>query len=85
MSVLVIGNHYWGHGEDLKEAKRNFQREGGKLSLGYNIVEFADGVKFDGVNQLGQVFWKDEKWCEDGVRELREPKVTEVKPRGTRK
>ena len=83
MTVLVIGNHYWGHGADLKEAKRIFQNQGGKLSHGYSIVEFTDGLKFDGVNQLGQVFWKDEKWTEGA--EVREPKITEVKPRGTRK
>lgn len=80
MSVLVIGQNHWGHGADLKQAKRIFTNEGGKLSNGYAIVEFTDGLKFDGVNQLGQVFWKDEKWTEG--TEVREPKITQVKPRG---
>jgi len=77
MTVLVIGNHYWGHGKDLADAKKIFTKEGGKLSLGYTIVEFTDGVEFDGVDQMGGVHWKDTQWTEGA--EVRSPKMTEVK------
>ncbi|ASR77192.1 hypothetical protein KIV66_gp85 [Mycobacterium phage MyraDee] len=71
MSVLVIGQHYWGHAEDLAGAKAKFRKLGGKLSLGYTIAEFPEGLEFKGVDQLGRVFWSG-----DG-----EPTVTEVNPK----
>ena len=79
MSVLVIGNHYWGHGSDLADAKKIFTNHGGRLSLGYTIVEFTDGIEFDGVDQMGGVHWRDKQWVEGA--EVRSPKMTEVKPR----
>lgn len=78
-TVLVIGNHYWGHDKDLESAKKNFTSQGGKLSLGYTIVEFTDGIEFNGVDQMGGVHWKDEKWTEG--TEPREPKVTDIPAR----
>lgn len=74
MSVLVIGQHYWGHGSDLAAAKRQFRLEGGELSRGYNVVEFGEGLTFEGVDGLGQVYWKG-----DG-----RPTITEHPSRGRR-
>lgn len=82
-SVLVIGNNFWGHGADLAQAKKTFTNHGGRLSLGYTIVEFSDGLKFNGVDQMGGVHWTDEKWTEGETP--RDPKMTEVKPRGKSK
>jgi hypothetical protein len=74
MSVLVIGNHYWGHAEDLATAKKNFRQQGGQLSLGYSIFEFGS-LEFRGVTQMGYIQWKG-----DG-----EPVVTEVPPKGKKR
>lgn len=78
-SVLVIGQNRWGHGSDLSEAKRIFRKQGGKLANGYTIVEFSDGLKFNGVDQMGRVHWKDEKWTEGAT--VRDPNITEVQPK----
>jgi hypothetical protein len=72
MSVLVIGQHYWGSADDLAGAKKNYRAEGGRLSNGYAIVEFGPDLTFTGVDMLGQVHWTG-----DG-----EPTVTQVAPRG---
>ena len=75
MSTLVIGQHYWGHGKNLTEAKRNFKAEGGQLSKGYMIFVFDDGQQFKGVNSFGMVSWHND----DGSD--REPQATEVPAR----
>lgn len=71
MSILVIGQHYWGHGNTLAEAKKNFREEGGILSKGYAIIEFRPGLTFKGVNSYGFYTWSGGG----------EPTITEVKPR----
>ena len=76
MSVLVAGNHYWGHAEDLAGAKKNFKKEGGQLSRGYVIFEFPPELKFTGVDMIGQVHWERDPEHADI-----EPKVTEVRAR----
>lgn len=58
MSTLVIGNHYYGHAEDLAQAKKNFTKHGGRLSLGYTVFEFAEDQEFAGVDDMGYVHWK---------------------------
>ena len=75
MTVLVIGNNVWGHAEDLKKAKQNFTAHGGRLSLGYTVVEFDEGQRFAGVDQMGYVHWHND----DGSD--REPKSREIKAR----
>lgn len=71
--TLIIGQHAWGYSADsVAVAKRNWQNNGGRLSLGYTRVTFMDGQTFAGVDQLGRVHWDG-----DG-----EPVVTEVQPRG---
>lgn len=75
MTVLVIGNNYWGHGQTLVEAKKNFRRFGGQLSLGYTVVEFDADQEFDGVDQMGYVHWRNA----DGSD--REPQSREIKAR----
>ena len=76
MSVLVIGQHYWGHGHDLAQAKKQFRLEGGVLSLGYMIFEFPAELTFTGVDMIGQVHWeRDEKHADI------KPTVTDIKPR----
>ena len=72
MSVLVIGQHYWGHGKDVAEAKKIFKQQGGVLSNGYAIVDFGDDLEFEGVNPIGYVLWKGEG----------DPKVTQIPPKG---
>lgn len=76
---LVIGNHYWGRGNDLATAKKNFREQGGQMSKGYTILEFGPDQEFMGVDPVfGQVSWKND----DGSD--REPKATEVKPKVSR-
>lgn len=58
--IVVIGNHYWGKGETLAEAKKQFRREGGRLSLGYTILDFGTDLTFKGVDQMGRVYWEGE-------------------------
>jgi hypothetical protein len=74
MSVLVIGQHVWGHADDLATAKRNFGQHGGRLSRGYTIAEFPAGLTFEGVDQLGRVFWSGQG----------EPVIKEIAPRRQR-
>lgn len=69
--IVVIGNHYWGVGKTLEKAKAQFRREGGRLSLGYTVLDFGTDLEFTGVDQLGRVYWEG-----DG-----RPVETEVKPR----
>ena len=69
--ILIIGNHYWGKGETLEKAKAQFRREGGRLSLGYIILDFGDDLEFKGVDQMGRVYWNGEG----------RPTETEVAPR----
>jgi hypothetical protein len=57
--VAIVGYHYYGHGADLKEAKKNFREEGGSLSDGYFIYEFPEGLKFLGVSGMGYVEWRN--------------------------
>lgn len=58
ITVVVIGHHYWGKGETLPEAKANFRRFGGRLSLGYRILEFDAETEFLGVDDMGYYRWK---------------------------
>ena len=71
MSVLVIGQHYWGHGADVAAAKKIFKNQGGVLSNGYAIVDFGDDLEFEGVDHMGTVSWSGGG----------EPKVTQVPPK----
>lgn len=51
--VLVTGNRRWGAGDTLAEARKNWQRQGGRISDGYTIVTFDDATEFHGVDQMG--------------------------------
>lgn len=75
MTVLVIGQNYWGHSDTLDKAKAQFELGGGTLSKGYMIVKFTPEQKFTGVDMLGQVHWT---YPEGGDAEL---KQTHVQPR----
>lgn len=68
--TVVMGQYYWGRGDDLAEAKANFKSQGGSLIRGYTIYEFPPETLFMGVNGMGVISW-------DGP----EPKRTEVKAR----
>lgn len=68
--TVVMGQFYWGRGDTLDEAKRNFKAEGGSLMRGYEIFEFPPETLFMGVNQMGVISW-------DGP----EPKRTKVPAR----
>jgi hypothetical protein len=58
MEIVVIGPNYWGKGPDLKTAKDNFTRHGGRLSGGYRILTFDDETTFLGVNEMGYYSWR---------------------------
>lgn len=68
--IVVMGQFYWGRGDTLDEAKKNFKSQGGSLIRGYTIYEFPPETLFMGVNGMGFISW-------DGP----EPKRTEVKAR----
>jgi hypothetical protein len=68
MTVLVIGQNYWGHAKDLAGAKRQFRLEGGVLSCGYSVFEFPPELTFTGVDMIGQVHWE------------RQPEHADIKP-----
>jgi hypothetical protein len=68
--TIVIGYGYWGSGTDLKAAKAEFTRQGGRLSDGYNILQFDPDTSFEGVDQMGSVYWLGN-----------EPTETKVAPR----
>ena len=58
--VGIIGYCVWAKGKDETEAKRNFKRHGGKLSDGYVLLTFAEGVIFEGVDDLGRYHYRSE-------------------------
>lgn len=70
--ISVSGTYgVWARGETLKEAKQGFKRRGGGLSRGYQLAEFGEDSTFKGIDGFGSIHW-----------EGKEPKITEVKPRG---
>lgn len=74
--VVVIGPWAWGHGADLKTAKKNFTDQGARLSDGYAVIELPDTVVFTYVDGFGGVHWR----AADGVDvdpTTVEPKITE--------
>jgi len=56
-AVIVAGGGRWGRGVDLAQAKRNFTRFGGRLSGGYEIIEFGEETTFTGVDDLGRYYF----------------------------
>lgn len=54
---LVGGNGRWGQGLSEAEAKANFTRFGGRLSDGYEVVQFGPDVTFGGVDSMGRYHW----------------------------
>ncbi len=56
-AFIVAGNGRWGRGNDLAQAKRNYTRFGGRLSDGYQIIEFTEGSEFTGVDDMGRYFY----------------------------
>lgn len=80
MSYLVLVANYYGHADTLAKAKVNLRKEhmgSRKLSDGYTVVEFPEGLEFTGVDMIGQVHWK----AKGKEHAFVEPIVTEVKPR----
>jgi hypothetical protein len=67
---LICGNHYWGWGVTLAEAKARFRFFGGRLGRGYEIFEFSPTTECLGVTSIGYVQWNGD-----------EPKHTLVNPR----
>lgn len=57
-TIVVIGAHYWGKGEDLATAKRNFRQAGGTLKQGYVILTFDAETEFLGINDMGYYSWR---------------------------
>lgn len=56
-TTVIIGVNYWGKGDDLAEAKKNFRRAGGTLSKGYMILTFDAESTFEGVDGMGRYTW----------------------------
>lgn len=54
---LVYGQLRWGKGASLSEAKTNFTGAGGRLSAGYEIQEWPEGVEIQGVDQMGRIHY----------------------------
>ena len=68
---IVAGNGYWGGGDTLAEAKREFTRQGGRLSHGYAIAA-GPGLKY--VDPIGRVVY-DPSMGEFTQREVKPRKV----------
>ncbi len=56
--TIVIGQWIWASGETLAEAKREWQRRGGTLSRGYEVMAFDAETEFHGVDQMGSVHYR---------------------------
>lgn len=76
-TFLVMGQHYWGQGLTLAEAKANFKRQRGLLGRGYTEMEFPPGVEFMNVDGMGYVHWR----YADPDNKV-EPVITEHPPKG---
>jgi len=61
--VLILGPNYWGKGDTLVEARRNFRGSGGSLNRGYIVYAFPKGLTRLYVDGMGAVAWE---W-EDGA------------------
>lgn len=57
-AVIVAGGGRWGRGADLAQAKKNFTRFGGRLSGGYEIIEFGPDTTFTGVDEMGRYYFE---------------------------
>ena len=69
-TFLVIGQSYWGAGENLVRAKKYFTVNGGDIAAGgYEIIEFDDETEFKGVDEMGRFHYVGNS-----------PKRTEVPP-----
>lgn len=53
-TIVVVGNGCWGKGNTLAEAKSQFRREGGRLTLGYGIMTFDQETVFHGIDRYGR-------------------------------
>lgn len=47
----------WGYGDDLDTAKKNFRKNGGLLSRGYEVIVFDAETDFIGVTPMGMYRW----------------------------
>lgn len=56
-TFIVAGGGRWGRGNDLAEAKRNFTRFGGRLTGGYEVIEFGPDTTFTGVDEIGRYYF----------------------------
>ena len=72
--VLIGGGNVWGVGKDLAAAKRQFNRNGGRLLDGYEIVVFDQDTSFDGLDSEGGFYYTGNA-----------PTITKVKERPSRK
>ncbi len=56
-TIVVAGHYSWGKGATLAEAKKNFGRNGGKLSDGYIVLTFDGETEFLGFDVMGRYSW----------------------------
>lgn len=54
-TYVVVGKKHWGKGGSLKAAKANLRRQGGLLTLGYQIVVFGPQSRVQGVSAMNVI------------------------------
>ena len=79
---VLIGQNRWGSGNTLKDAKARFQREGGRLSFGYVLLEFDSVTEFHGVDPMGRYHYKTLNVT--NFEDHHAPVITEVGPKRKR-
>ena len=55
---LVLGGGYYGQGDTLDKAKRNFRAVGGRLTDGYRHMDFGPAIDWVSIGPWGDVTWE---------------------------
>lgn len=53
-TYVIVGGGYWGKGNTVAEAKKQFRYQGGKLTGGYGIYTFDEQTVFHGIDSFGR-------------------------------
>lgn len=81
---LVLGSGYYGQGDTLADAKREFRKVGGRLSDGYRHMEFGPAIDWTAIGPWGDVEWKTRDGSAyDADNPDHQPVVTDHAPRRT--
>lgn len=84
--IISLGSPgYYGLGQTMDEAKRNFRKQGGRLSDGYRSYWFGDSIRFDYVDGFGAVHWVTADGSDyDRTNSAHQPVVHQHEPRRNR-